>query len=466
MNYRLDRQMIQTRFDEPHELNMQDVFIRQAEDICSRMDEFMIDDSILMLGLESEYSLLTDGYKQADQAIRDQILQIGSEFLTKELGAAQIEMWTDPHDILDHGIGNLIEEYRIKENKLTKLVKGFNHKILRSGSNPFVPLSEVKTTEGPLKYKLSMAFHRQNRCQNQETKIGEINQVDVADPSCISLFNAVHPNIDCLSINDAVDKLNRSLMLSPMVTVLGGNATLLEGKNTGIADLRFIAWQISHDVRSEEEILAGLTTRIGLPNRYYLDIHDYFNQLLNHPFIIGADENARDHALEVAIGLNWRDARIKFYEGIRKVAVVEFRALAMQPNLYEDVALTLFYIGRLIWSQLKNEELMPMEIVQQDKIEAMHYGVNAKLHFRDQNGNLKVAIPKDCLPLEFARATEGLQYLGVKLEEFKYPFDMYLPYKNAQASLGHCFAETFQGYLDSGDDQEEALAKTYQSCCF
>lgn len=425
--FRVSRDAIQQRFNSPEEREMQKVFVEAADQICRSVDVFEVDPQVFRVGFELEYSILDRRYNQCSQRRRDRIISQFPSFCDKELGASQLEMRIGPIDILSHQFGTLEEEYAAKQLQIERALAVHGYHLLRSGTNPFVSIAEVKRTAKVFKYKRCPDFHNQYKRKDINTVVGSRERVDVGDADCISLFNACHINIDSMSCKDAIDKLNRSLMLSPMMIAIGANGRLLDLKDTGIADIRFIAWEISHDIRTPEEVANGDLTRVGMPDRYYTDMNDYFNRILEHPFVLGEDPSVWPHSFEVGIGLNWRDARIKFLDGLRQVAVVEFRPLPMQPTLEEDLAMTLFYLGRLTWSQQTNEELIPIDDLIIDKANAMNHGLLAELHFHDQDGKINRGTARDFLPLEFSRTAKGLRSLGMSRSNTKRFYEVLLP---------------------------------------
>lgn len=451
--------MIQTRFSSAGELEMQRVFIERADAVCSALDQFRVDPSVFRVGLEVEYSLLGPDFTDGSPTVRDQIVQEYGEFVGKELGASQLESHIGPVDFLGSTVTELEKDYCLKEQNVVKSAQRQEHQLLRYGTNPFVPIALVQRTQNEFKYQCCPDFHNRHKCLSAHGQIGTVEKVDVRDATCVSLFNALHTNIDCFSVDDAIDKLNRSIMISPIATALGANGRLLDLKETGIADIRLIAWEISHDIRTEEQLRNGTRTRIGIPGSYYRDIHDYFNRMLAHPFILGESEDSRRHALEVAIGLNWHDARIKFFGKPRRVIVVEFRPVATQPSIVEDLAMVLFYLGRLLWSQQSNENLIPIEDVIEDKMEAMYKGIQATLHFHDQKGHLRYDRAKDFLLSEIERARQGLEKAGIS-PDYSFFLESLEPRleKGEPASIS---AETFRDFLVQGYSRVEALSKTF-----
>ena len=70
--------------------------------------------------------------------------------------------------------------------------------------------------------------------------------------------------------------LNRAFIAGPYAVTMFANARFLDGKDTGLADLRSLYWEVSHDIRTDYEACRKLSTRVGLPDRYYRDLYDYF----------------------------------------------------------------------------------------------------------------------------------------------------------------------------------------------
>jgi hypothetical protein len=225
--------------------------------------------------------------------------------------------------------------------------------------------------------------------------------VDIGNAAVVSLTNACHLNLQTYGVDDAVDKLNRSISIAPLSIALGGNSRFFEESDTGIQDSRLIAWEISHDTRTREQVEQGLPTRVGLPKNYIASLEDYFKQVASYPFILFDP----DHALEIGIGLFWKDARIKFYGNS---CVVEFRPLSTQPTAIENVQLQTFFLGRLLWSQRRNEIILPFNLVKQNRLDAMINGTCGRLWTDNGLGNILQVNTKEVLSREVQRAKEGL----------------------------------------------------------
>lgn len=222
-------------------------------------------------------------------------------------------------------------------------------------------------------------------------------------------MNSVQITIDAQGFLDAIDKLNRSLMISPYAVAIGANARYLGCRDTGICDVRFPAWETSHDTRSPSEVASGYPTRIGLPQQYYQSMADYFSQVGSYPFILD-DPVSLAHPFEVGLGMYWRDARLKFFQE-KGVVGVEFRPVAIQPSLGEDMAMMFFYVGRLHWSQRYQEPLLPMDLVRSNKEQATTFGLDSRLWC--QKGTAVEQVPAYlAMKEELNRAAEGLRQFG------------------------------------------------------
>jgi len=371
-------------------------------------------------GIEVECSLLTSEFEPASESQRDSVIAKAHELYggdeklyDYELGAAQLEYRTPtpPPDLRAIGW----EEYHSNLQKIEDaLVSAASDKgliLLRCGANPFVDVDKIERTTTS-KYVTVPNFHDRYKrfpLGSPDTKIGGSQLVDVKGADIIALTNAVQFIVDCKNFDDAIDKLNRALMISPVLCSVCGNARFLNGKDTELSDLRMIAWEISHDVRSPAEILERSPQRVGMPDAYFVDLRDYFDRVSSYPFILHPESAAA--AFAVGLGIYWLDARIKF-NSVAHRAVVEFRPLSVQPSLNEDIAAMAFYLGRLEWSQKSEERLLDLGLVRQNRYSAMRYGLDTELWWMDQ-GQVKRDNARKVAQKEFERAKIGLDSLSL-----------------------------------------------------
>ncbi|MFO7711208.1 MAG: glutamate-cysteine ligase family protein [Candidatus Woesearchaeota archaeon] len=335
------------------------------------------------VGLEVELGLFKDGTPASSSNFPEY------EHIDTELGDSQIELRTDP--VILYTLENLENELLSKE----KAIAGGVIDPVRIGAIPNISVSEAKVTDKE-KYRKVPAFHDQNRGSHIDTRIGGI---DFNRAACVGLFCSTQVNLQADSLTDAVDKMNRSFMISPYIVAASCNARIMEGKDTHYNDIRMPAWHASHDTRSPEEIIKGTETRIGTPNSYFSSIDDYFGRCLSHPFIL----DDKDAAFEIGVGLYWLDTRIKFMGN----PVVEYRAMSPQPTAKEDIAMTMFYIGRLTYSQMTDEPLMPMNQVHANRASAMKDGLRGKLICDGKLVDSAVAVENELNKAEFGLSSFG-----------------------------------------------------------
>lgn len=355
------------------------------------------------MGLEIEYTLV-DNTTPCAETIRNRIIK-ASPWLSPELGAAQVELHTDPLPVTSTGLRAMGLQLLGRESALKSIAGSFGLDLIRAGTNPWLPIAKVVRTDKE-KYKMVPDYYNARRTADH-TAIGVKTPVEITDASVVSLFHALQINIEAYSDEDAVDLLNRSFMLSPLMVALSGNARYLSGVDTSLSDLRMMAWSTSVDTRSPIQRSIGMETRVGLPDRYAYSLEDYLSRVNRFPFIM----DLPDTALGVGIGMYWKDSRIKV---IGDSLVVEFRPLSAQPTPEEDLACTLMYLGRLNWSRLQKENLTPMSLVKKAKHNAMRDGLEAVI---THDG--KTAKAREILPREIARAKQGLEQLGLAKEEIQ-----------------------------------------------
>lgn len=402
---------------ERQEIEMKESFMTASQGILRSEDRFIKDGTIsTRIGLEVEYSLLTTGFTQASEEQRDAIIKENPDCTDVELGASQLELRTPPYDLTGKGITGFAASMHDIEDRIRVSAKRQGALILRDGVNPLVWVQEIRRTNKE-KYQQVPDFHNQNRKKDTNTLIGvSPNLVDTGDAAVIALCNSVQCNLEAKDFNDAIDKLNRSLMISPFIVGLCANARFIADRDTGLRDLRNIAWEVSHDTRTPEERNKGALTRVGLPGHYYSDMQDYFDQISQYPFILYNPPAA----LQIGIGLNWRDARIKLIEDS---LVVEFRPVSTQPTVDENLAAMLFYTGRLGWSQITNEPLLDFSLVRANKEMVMRYGVQGYLWTTEGNHILQ-APALEVLEKELGKAKKGMEMLGFDNQGFSGFFEL------------------------------------------
>lgn len=388
------------QLNEQHALEMHTAFRSSVKDILASCNRFLKPEGRLKIGFEMEASVIFPDGKPVPESVRNAI--IGEvPHADPELGAQQIEWRTEPINIAEStGLSELVTQAVTRDSEMTNGALHQGSVILRSGTQPFIPFPEIQRTDKE-KYQLVPNFHNEHRIR-KDTQVGIAEQVDMNDAAVVALLNSLQCNLEASSLEDAIDLTNRSLMIGPLAVAISGNARFLEGRDTGFNDIRATAWEVSHDTRTEEERKKNKGLRIGLPEDYFVNIEDYFSRVESHPFIL----HNPSHALAVGIGLFWQDTRIKI---IGDSAVVEFRPVSIQPTVQEDIAVMLFYLGRLQWSQMTREELPSIDEVREQRALAMQAGIQPFL---------------EVLPIELQRSIDALVAKGLKKEELQPFFDI------------------------------------------
>jgi len=408
---------------------MQKAFQLQVTDVVQSPDRFIKKPGVLRVGFEMEASIVDTSGSPVSEHVRDSI-QAQVPSADPELGAAQIEWRTDPIVLnVQGGLAQLVQQARERDMQMAMTASQHNAKILRVGTQPLIPLERIERTSKP-KYQKVPDFHNAHRTHSETTLGIWEERVDVNNAAVVALLNSLQSNIEASSLADAVDLTNRSLMIGPWVVALSGNARFLAGKDTMWNDVRATAWEVTHDTRSEEERKQGKGLRIGLPVDYFSSIEDYFERVGSHPFILDDEANA----LRIGIGLFWQDTRIKI---IDDSAVVEFRPVSIQPTVEEDIAVMLFYLGRLKWSQLTQETLIPIDEVRERRALAMQVGI---LPFAQE------------LSEELQRAQEALEYVGMSREELLPFFSILNDRVKAKKTPADVFAEKVHGFSGERED--------------
>ncbi len=458
LRFTADVSRFPTRFDEEpggeYQRRMREQFLIEAGKTLRAWTPG--DHRVVRLGIEAEFSVVDTNLNPIDQSIRDAACRELAGFVTPELGASQIEIATRPVDVRQESGMALLHELQDCENQLVSFMLRHDAHLLRLGANPFIPVSAIKRTAGKEKYQRCPDFHNAHQRPGMDRYIGTMKPIDVADAAILSITNSVQVNADCHTIEQAIDFLNRSMEVSPAVTVMGANAGFLEHEDSGFADIRYIAWAISHDIRTYDEVCRHLDTRVGLPARYYRNLDDYLSSVLSHPFFMEVD--APGAAFGMGIGTYWRDARLKFLlkDDERVQMVVEFRPLSTQPSAQADVALLLFYFGLVLDGYRYQRPLLPMPYVRANKESAMRLGMSSTFWAFDEAQNI-IQVPSPIyLPKMVNRAVQGLVEFGMDHETCVFVADV-LHQRLFSSAPVDLLRQKVQNETDNGATMRQAL---------
>lgn len=455
------------------EKEMLDEFKTQAKQLIKERERFEDKSGKLTVGLESEIAI--HGHCNLSELVqkRDKVIELNSDCTDVELGASQIEIRTPPVDLIKkRGVERMIRIYEESFKKVLSSAQDQGVGVLRVGSNPFLPIRNTPRTNKP-KYHMVPDFYNRNRDPKLDTTIGlGKHRIDIGDAAIVSLFQSFQINLGAKSLEDACDKMNRSLVIAPYLLAFTGNARYLNFLDTNIQDSRMLSWQKSHDTRvfcdtkfSDLRIpsweksfdIRNSTTgawdnelRVGLPGRYFKNIKDYLDRAGSFPFILHSPESA----LAIAIGMTWLDARVKF---IGDSAIVELRLLSTQPTVNEEMLLTLLYVGRLNYSQIHNEPLLPISLVRENRLSAMLFGKKRPMWFLNHQQKPVKISAKEGIKVELKRAVEGLEHLDLLKHLNRDLLDLVL----IQGSPSDRLAEELKNKKHiSIQDMEDALIKT------
>lgn len=354
--------------------------------VLEEEERFKKDKEEIRTGVETEYFLIDNLQQLEDIEKRNDLIEkLG--FCKKELGSDSVEIPTEPVKL--KSLRQLEEKITEREAKLVEEADSQDLNVLRSGTNPFRGLDNLKLSNKPSFKKINRYYRKDG-----SERLGTLNEVNVGDSRAVSLISAIHTNIEASSFSDAVDKANYIYMISPYISALSGNARFIELKDTGLSDLRMMLWERSH---SSEEI------QIGRLDSYYSSMTDYLERVREWPAIVDFEEDI----LENKVSRFWKDSRIKIENDD---LIVESRIASTQPSIQEDVAVHAFCIGRVLYAQSTKEEFLDIDKVNFNRNEAMRNGLKGEMYGPD--GNLEDA---GVLMLqEIEKARKGLEEHGVE----------------------------------------------------
>ncbi len=367
-----------------------------------------------LLGIETETSCIGVNGETFTQAKRDQLVQArsGRDY---ELGAHQIELQMNPFDIQNpEGFEGLWEEMQAEDAHLTRDLAQMSAVQVRLGADPARFLDESIRTQGVARYHIVPNFHERFRRKDW-------HGLWSTHPYVVGALSSVQFNLDCHSIEEAIDLLNRSFVTNAYVVAMSANARYLNGEHTGYADVRGVVWERTHDLRNKEEERGKLGGRIGLPSNYYTSLFDYFLDVHDQPTILPREVFEGEKGAEpfnVGTRLLWRDTRLKFLptnaDGSERKIVLEFRPMSVQPTAFGDYAMVLFGLGHLFGSYIQQTPLMPFETMRANRDMAMLNGMSTNLWYHDGSG-LTIDSATQALKRESEVAIAGLTFLGCPL---------------------------------------------------
>lgn len=348
-----------------------------------------------LVGLESEVALYAPGLTLIELGVmRDQVMTLIDA--TYELGLHQIEKSPEPRS-LETGFEQVAEGHRSVSKGIARACREHGVSLVRCGTNPFLEGLRPPRTSTP-KYQQVPDFQDCHRRKDLVCVVGGV----AIDAAVVSLCQAFQINVQAQSFEHGIDLLNYSFMVGPYLLALAANARYVQCSDTGFADVRMHAWQLTHDTRTRRQLCKGYGPRVGLPERYFDSMPDYLRRIARFPFIL----DNPDAALQIAIGMTWLDARIKF---IGQSVVVELRNLPTQAEWEDEVAFTAAYLGMLAYCEYHQVQLMPIDQVANNRMSAMQNGLSVELWL---DGTVVCA--KQAAEVWLRRAEEGLRLRGLR----------------------------------------------------
>lgn len=368
------------------------------------------------VGIELEFSCMTQDGEPLDETTRNALVEANHGY-QHELGASQIEIMTPPINLTaGGGFTSLRDAMRDETVLLADRVAKEGATIVHFGSDPLVHADERgRSQRAKERYVLVPNFHRRHRRPGLPTFIGHEGSLVPCDQAAgLGMMSSVQFNLDCHSKDEALALLNRSYATGPYTVAMGANARFVDGVDSGYADARGIIWELSHDIRTHGEVSLGLSGRTGLPTGYFTSLEAYFQDLCDQPSIL----NMPEAAFPLAIGLYWRDSRLKFLrigEPDPQI-VLEFRPLSVQPTMREDYAMTAFAVGHVIGADAVGLPFLPIPLVHDNRWSAMMFGTRGKL-WQVKDGNPVLLSAADALREQIPVAEDGMRALGASREE-------------------------------------------------
>lgn len=393
------------------EARMREAFNASAEEVLTHQKRYGTDPCQIMVGLESEVIVARKDLRLDEEPpdLRRDLVKNLLEHADVELGARQLELRTDPLDLAHHPVSELSMIYETLHDRVVRAAQNMDAVVIRCGTMPFgIPRETDLERTNKEKYQRVPDFQNLHRRRTAWPYIGRNGTcIFIQEASMVSLFQSFQVNLAAHSLDDGIAKLNYALMIAPYLVAASGNARFLACADTGVNDLRILAWERSHDTRTREELRRGVGLRAGLPEGYFRDMGAYLHRIGSYPFIL----DNPDHALAVGIGLHWLDARLKL---IGTSPVVELRALSTQPSPRDEIALALWFVGRVLAASRTHEPLLPFNLVRENRLVALLDGQHTSLWTQDERGVIGRVPARTAIQIEVDRAFSELARRGIE----------------------------------------------------
>ncbi|MFX1562191.1 MAG: glutamate-cysteine ligase family protein [Promethearchaeota archaeon] len=322
------------------ELNL--IAAEQAKNILMRIDtkEFIPRKT---QGAEFELFLVDDttGHP-VSETIRDSIIalcekemqKIGAD-ITQELGGCAVEIRTPPVEVKPGFATNVCRVVGHSFNCLAKVSQLFRVIPLGAGT---LGCENIPLTTTKEKYRRVPAYHNEHRRRSASLRLGS-TQTELKGAESIAATGSIHINIAATDPEEALSIANSGLAFDGLTTAIHANAPVISGAVVPYQDVRIEAWERTHDTRDPRAVVAGQSSRVGLPSDYFHSLRDYFDNVLINPILLDVPDEV---ALATKIGTSWWPVRMKFPNNL---LLVEWRMPSAQPSARETSAAWVFLGG-------------------------------------------------------------------------------------------------------------------------
>jgi len=362
------------------------------------------------VALEIEGWVMDQSGNPLEQSHRDaEVAQTSG--LCGELGSGQFEADAHRVNILaPGGAGAFERSIRDGRRRIDRAANAHGASVCGHGSMPTLNLrdSQIITQNNPRYVTvpgLHDRFRRRGSCAILRRELG-IRQCTsrVAAP-----FSSTQLNLD-VGLGEAAARITCANRTAGYAVALAANSGYINGRHTGWADIRTFAWGRSHDIRTKRQAARGFALRAGLPSQECRSLADYFLDILDQPSFF----NDPDNAFALGNGLIWRPVRLKFPRLGQSCAraVLEFRAIPLQPTAFGDYAMNMFVLGHIMANPLRRRIGLHKGVSYNFR-SAQQHGLGGLLYIDHHKYGIRKVPARDALRYEIPFAMRGLHQLGI-----------------------------------------------------
>lgn len=337
-----------------------------------------------------------------------------------ELGSYQIEVNPPPINLDTKSFGQLHSLLRGTAIQMRSVSEDLDLLLLPIGlplhlEEKFFNNREIYTNKQ--RYQISAEFSRRYG-KGSSINFTDGNRIFLPEGSGVTIINELHIQLQATSVDDVVNLFNYSQMLTPLLTSLGANSGITNGKPLS---------NLEHQIRIFEECEGFFdgkkgVPRVGLFPGYIKTLDDYFDVAFSFRPLYAPEDKSSARAFELMSGTYYSWTRIRHGINPTPHLRIEFRPLSTQPTLIENVAISEYFIKSLLFAVSQKVPMLPQEVLQSNFDQSIRMGMNAMIYWNFGKGVSQYPV-SEILQFFYSAIGEGefLKVINPRINKSKSP---------------------------------------------